>query len=76
MLKAFQLWLQWRNRWGCQGARVPPETSDGEIFADLPGKKKAKKGKMKQKGTKIEKRRWKLENGGRKSFKMRRGPFH
>ena len=56
---------------------MPPETSDGEIFADLPGKKKqGKKGKMEQKRTKIEKRRWKLENGGRKSFKMRRGPFH
>ena len=65
-----------------KGDRVPPETSDQEISADLPGKKRqGKKGK----GVKIEKKRrkivkgklgrWKIENGRLKSYKMRRGPF-
>ena len=57
---------------------MPPETSaDREIFADLPGKKEARKtlkrganGKEKK-----EKGRWKIENGSRESLKMRRGPF-
>ena len=34
---------------GGQGGRVPPETTYGEIFADLPGKKrkgKKEKGEM------------------------------
>ena len=42
---------------GGQGGRVPPETSDREIFADVSGKKgQGKKGK----GVKIEKKRRKL----------------
>ena len=40
---------QWRNRQGgarWQGGRVPPETSDRKIYADLPGKtSQGKKGK-------------------------------
>ena len=64
---------------GGQGVRVPPETSDREIFADLPGKKRhGKRGK----GVKIEKKngkngRWEIENGRwkSKSYKMRRGLF-
>ena len=44
---------------GGQGGRVPPETSDREIFADVSGKKRqGKKGK----GVKIEKKRWKIGN--------------
>ena len=32
---------QWRNRWGVRGrAECPPETSDWEISADLPGKER------------------------------------
>ena len=43
---------QWRNRRGV-GGRVPPETSDRQISADLPGKKRqGKKGK----GVKIQKK--------------------
>ena len=46
------------------GAEYPPETSDREIFADLPGKKARKKV---EKGEKLEKKRkkivkWKIEN--------------
>ena len=33
--------LQWRNR--RVGAECPPETSDREISADLPGKKEVRK---------------------------------
>ena len=44
--------IQWRNRRG-QGGRVPPETSDREISADVPGKKETRKmekgGKWKRK---------------------------
>ena len=31
--------MQWRNRRGSGGGRVPPETSEREIFADVSGKK-------------------------------------
>ena len=50
---------------GGQGGRVPPpETSDREIFADVSGKKRqGKKGKW----VKIEKKRWKIGNGSRKT---------
>ena len=42
------------TRGGGAGGRVPPQTSDREIFADVSGKKRqAKKGK----GVKIEKKR-------------------
>ena len=42
-----QVSTQWRNRRGWGRGRVPPETSDREIFADVSGKKKrqGKKGK-------------------------------
>ena len=51
---------QWRNRGGGRG-RVPPETSDREISADLPGKEsKEKGGKWGKKKRKIEK--GKVEN--------------
>ena len=61
------------------GGRVPPQTSDWEISADLPGKKRqGKKGK----GVKIEKKRRKIVKGKVKnwkwkveSYKMRRGLF-
>ena len=50
--------------WGDGGGRVPPKTSDWEIFADLLGKKrqgkKGKGGKMEKKRRKIVKR--KVEN--------------
>ena len=43
---------------------MPPETSDREIFADVSGKKRqGKRGK----GVKIEKKRWKIGNGSRKT---------
>ena len=55
-----------------QGGRVPPETSDREIFADLPGKKRGgKKGKwvkIEKKGIKIVK--GKVENGKWKVEKL------
>ena len=55
---------QWRNRQGGRGQSAPPETSDREIFADVSGKKRqGKKGK----GVKIEKKRWKIGNGSRKT---------
>ena len=64
------------------GGGVPPETSDWEISADLPGKKRQGKKRGKGKGVKIEKKirtilkglvenwKWKVE-----SYKMRRWPF-
>ena len=49
---------------GAGGQSAPPETSDREIFADVSGKKRqGKKGK----GVKIEKRRWEIGNGSRKT---------
>ena len=51
---------------GAGGQSAPPETSDWEIFADVSGKKRqGKKGK----GVKIEKKRWKIGNGSRKTSK-------
>ena len=67
---------QWRNRGG--GGRVPPETSDREISADLPGKNRQGKKEKGWKKGKLQKGRWKIENGRVerwKSCKMRRGPF-
>ena len=55
------------NKWGV-GGRVPPETSDREISADLLGKKRqGKKGK----GVKIEKKRRKIykREGGKVKMK-------
>ena len=64
---------------GRQGGRVPPETSDQEIFADVSGKKKqGKKGKgwkLRRKEGKLWKGRWKIGIGSRKSSKKRWGPF-
>ena len=55
----FMTEYQWCNRQGA-GGRVPPETSDREICADLPGKKRqGKKGKE----LKIEKKRKKIFKG-------------
>ena len=55
---------------------MPPETSDREISADLPGKERqGKKGKLSRKERKSKKEGWKIETGRRKSYKMRRGPF-
>ena len=46
---------------------MPPETSDREISADLPGKERqGKKGKMGKK-EKLKKGKWKIENVRRKS---------
>ena len=70
-----QIYLgQWRNKQvGEEGGTLPPETSDREISVDLPGKER--QGKMDQERRKIKKMvRWKIENGRRKSYKMRRGP--
>ena len=53
---------------GAGGAETPPETSDREIFADVSGKKRqGKRGK----GVKIEKKRWKIGNGSRKTSEKR-----
>ena len=50
--------IQWRNRRGRRGGGgSAPETSDREIFADLPGKR------GKGKGVKIEKKRRKTVKG-------------
>ena len=57
---------QWRNRWGA-GGKVPPETSDGEISADLPGKKRQGK------GVKIEKKRRKIVKGKVENWKFKDG---
>ena len=52
---------QWRNRRGGEG-RVSPMTSDGEIFADLPGKKgKGENGEEKK------------ENGKKDGGKLKEG---
>ena len=54
--KNYSSFIQWCNRQGA-GGRVPPETSDREIFADLPGKnRQGKKGK----GVNIDKKGRKL----------------
>ena len=63
---------QWRNRWrGNRGQSAPPpETSDREISADVPGKKK-RQGKMEQKRRKIIKGKvenWKLQKEERIFF--------
>ena len=52
---------QWRNRRGGQGAggRVPPETSDREISAELPGKSGVARKKLKKGGRNEGK--WKME---------------
>ena len=66
---------------GRAGAECP-QTSDWEVSADLPGKKRqGKRGK----GVKIENKRrgivkenvenLKIENGRWKSYKLRKGPF-
>ena len=56
---SYRFWIaktQWRNRWG---GRVPPETFDQEISADLLGKEKqGKRGKWGKK-----KENWKREDG-------------
>ena len=63
----YALTNQWRNRWGA-GGRVPPETSDQEIFADVLGKKRqGKKGK----GVKIEKKRRKIVKGKVENWKWK-----
>ena len=63
--------------WG-RGAACPPETSDREISADLPRKrrqgKKEKGQKLRRKEGKV-KGKGKIENGRWKSYKMSRGPF-
>ena len=59
---------------GGQGGSVPPQTFDREISADLPGKERQeKKGKWSRKEGKSKNAMWKIENGRRKSYKMRRG---
>ena len=57
--------IQWRNRWG-QGGRVPPETSDREIFADVSGEKR--QGKKWKRGN-IEKKRRKIVKGKVENWK-------
>ena len=53
---------------GEQGGRVPPETSDREIFADVSGKKrKGENGK----GVKIEKKRRKIVKGKVENWKWK-----
>ena len=61
---------------GRAGVECPPDTSHWEISADLPGKERVgKTGKWRRKEEKSRKRKWKIENGRRKSDKMRRGFF-
>ena len=61
---------QWCNRWG-GGGRVPPETSDQEISADLLGKKWEGK---KEKGWEIKKEKENCKREGRKlKMKMEGG---
>ena len=69
ILLLFSKWIvQIRNRrgWGGEGVRVPPETSDREISADLPEQKgkRGENGEEKKENGK-EKKRWKIENGRR-----------
>ena len=57
---------------GGGGAECPSDTSHREISADLPGKERqGEKGNWGWKEGKLKKGRWKLENGRRKSYKMR-----
>ena len=58
-----------------QGRVPPPQTSDREISADLPGKERKGKRENGEKEGKLKKGRWKIENVRRKSYKMRRGDF-
>ena len=60
--------IQWCNRWGGRGAECPPEISDWEISADLPGKKRQGK---KEKGVKIEKKRRKIVKGKVENLKWK-----
>ena len=65
--------VQGRNRpGGGQGGRVPPDTSDREIFADVSGKKRqGKKGE----GVKIEKKRRKIVKGKVENWKWKSEKF-
>ena len=77
---ASQVWIQEFSRGGCkqwcngQGwqSAPPQETSDREIFADLPGKKRqgknGKGGKMEKKRRKIVKGKVEIENEERTFF--------
>ena len=75
--KLLQRGLRWRKVFafsnsgitgGRAGGRVPPETSDWEISADLPGKKmQGKRGK----GVKIEKKRRKIVKGKVENWKWK-----
>ena len=57
---------------GGQGGRVPPETCDWEIFADVSGKKRQGK---KEKGVKIEKKRMKIVKGKVENLKLKRKSY-
>ena len=64
---------QWRNS---QGVECLPDTCHREISDNLPGKEReGKTGKWRRKEGKSRKGRLKIENGRRKSYKMRRGLF-
>ena len=64
---------------GGQGGRVPPETSDREISADLSGKKRqgrnVKGMKVEKKRRKIVNGRWKIENGRMEKFQNEERTF-
>ena len=71
------LYMQWRNS---RGRVPPPRHFSPENFcwsSDLPGKEReGKKEKWRRKEGKWKKGRWKnIENGRRKSYKMRRGLY-
>ena len=59
---------------GGGGQHTAPDTSYRKISADLPGKEGARKNGEKKENQKV-KGRWKIENGRRKSYKMRRRLF-
>ena len=55
---------------------MPPETSDGEISADISGKERqGKKEKWSRKEGKSKKGRWKKLKYNEEKLKMRRGPL-
>ena len=61
---------------GQRGEECPPKTSDREISDNQLGKERqGRKGKCSREEGKLKKGRWKIENGRRKSYKIRRRPF-
>ena len=57
------------------GGRMPQTLLTGKFLVTYREKRGKETRKLRRKEVKSKKGRWKIENGSRKSYKMRRGPF-